>query len=53
MSGWFTTLLVGMAMTSVFFVLMMMLERYIVKRIRAEREAERRRRRSFEWQDTP
>ena len=51
MSGWFTTILVGMAITSVFFVLMMLLERYIVKRIRAEREAERRRRRSFEWED--
>ena len=48
MSGWFTTLLIGMAMTVVFWGLLMLLERYIVKRIRAEREEERRRRRSFE-----
>jgi len=51
MSGWLTTFLVGMAMTYVFLGLMMLLERYIVKRMRAEREAERRRRRSFEWMD--
>ncbi|MFO7582451.1 hypothetical protein [Guyparkeria sp.] len=51
MSGWLTTFLVGIAMTYVFFGLMMLLERYIVKRMRAEREEERRRRRSFEWRD--
>lgn len=50
-SGWFTTFLVGMALTYVFFGLMMLLERYIVKRMRTEREEERRRRRSFEWMD--
>jgi len=49
MSGWFTTFLVGMAMTFVYVGLLMLLYRYIVKRMSAEREKERRRRRSFDW----
>ena len=51
MNGWFTTLMVGMAMTFVYVGLLMLLYRYIVKRMRAEREEERRRRRSFDWED--
>ena len=53
MSGWFTTILIGMAMTAVFLVLVMLLECHIVKRMRAKREEERRRRRPFEWTDEP
>ena len=49
MYGWFTTFLVGMAMTFVYVGLLMLLYRYIVKRMIAEREEERRRRRSFDW----
>ena len=42
MSDWMETLLIGMAMTAVFFGLALLIERAIIKRIRAEREQERR-----------
>ena len=38
-----------MAVTSVFPGLVMLLERYLVKRTRSEREEERHRRRPFDW----
>ena len=51
MSDWFTTIVVGMAMTVVYSGLVFLLYRQIVKRMRAEREEERRRRRSFDWEE--
>lgn len=48
MSGWFSTFLVGIAMTLVFLGPVFLLYRYIVKRMRAECEEEQRRRQSFE-----
>lgn len=48
MSDWLATFWLGMAMTLVFVGLLMLLYRHIVKMMRAEREGERRRRRSFD-----
>ena len=51
MPDWAISLLIGIALTFVLIGALMLLGRLEEKKIHEQHEAERRRRRSFEWMD--